>query len=101
MHFVLPTSIELSDDSSTYSRNHKDSCNYGIHLSSAHLESARCYSNRRLVGGHADLSSPMSRTGWCVLNEILVKPAFAWIFCLLTGSLLLAAKSKTCRQSAP
>ena len=33
-----------------------------------------------------------------MLNEILVKPALAWIFCLLTGSLLLAAKSKTCTE---
>ena len=49
----------------------------------------------------ADLSSPMSRIGWCVLNAILVKLAFAWIFCLVTGSLLFAARSKTCTRCAP
>ena len=51
--------------------------------------------------GPTDLSSPMSSTGWCALNEILVKPAFACTFCLLTGSLLFATKSNTCAECAP
>ena len=44
------------------------------------------------------LSSPTSRTGWWSLNASLVRLPFAWIFCLLRGSVLLAARSNTCGQ---
>ena len=51
-------------------------------------------------GFDADLSSPTRRTGWCALKASRVRPAVAWIFCLLRGSTLFAARSKTCMANA-